>query len=74
MSMPNSAVRVRYIGDDLSITTYVHEYTGYAWPVADDRDEPGDVADVVGLMVFVPDDDPRKRFEVRDEDLEELAE
>jgi hypothetical protein len=30
------------------------------------------VADV-GLMVFVPDDDPRKRFEVRDEDLEELA-
>jgi hypothetical protein len=73
MSMPNSAVRVRYIGDDLSITTYVHEYTGYAWPVADDRDEPGAVADV-GLMVFVPDDDPRKRFEVRDEDLEELAE
>jgi len=73
MSMPKSAVRVRYIGDDLSIT-YVHEYTGYAWPVADDRDEPGDVADVVGLMVFVPDDDPRKRFEVRDEDLEELAE
>jgi hypothetical protein len=72
MSMPNSAVRVRYIGDDLSIT-YVHEYTGYAWPVADDRDEPGDVADV-GLMVFVPDDDPRKRFEVRDYDLEELAE
>jgi hypothetical protein len=73
MSMPNSAVRVRYIGDDLSITTYVHEYTGYAWPVADDPDEPGAVADV-GLMVFVPDDDPRKRFEVRDEDLEELAE
>ena len=72
MSMPKSAVRVRYIGDDLSIT-YVHEYTGYAWPVADDRDEPGDVADV-RLMVFVPDDDPRKRFEVRDEDLEELAE
>ena len=72
MSMPNSAVRVRYMGDDLSIT-YVHEYTGYAWPVADDRDEPGDVADV-GLMVFVPDDDPRKRFEVRDYDLEELAE
>ena len=70
--MPNSAVRVRYMGDDLSIT-YVHEYTGYAWPVADDRDEPGDVADV-GLMVFVPDDDPRKRFEVRDYDLEELAE
>jgi hypothetical protein len=50
----------------------VHEYTGYAWPVADDRDEPGDVADV-GLMVFVPDDDPRKRFEVRGEDLEDLA-
>ena len=73
MSMPNSAVRVRYIGDDLSITTYVHEYTGYAWPVADDPDEPGEVADV-GLMVFVPDDDPRKRFEVRDYDLEELAE
>ena len=72
MSIPESAVRVRYIGDDLSIT-YVHEYTGYAWPVADDRDESGDVADV-GLMVFVPDDDPRKRFEVRDEDLEELAE
>ncbi len=72
MSIPESAVRVRYIGDDLSIT-YVHEYTGYAWPVADDWDEPGDVADV-GLMVFVPDDDPRKRFEVRDEDLEELAE
>ena len=73
MSMPKSAVRVRYIGDDLSITTYVHEYTGYAWPVADDRDESGDVADV-GLMVFVPDDDLRKRFEVRDEDLEEVAE
>ena len=70
--MPNSAVRVRYMGDDLSIT-YVHEYTGYAWPVADDRDEPGAVADV-GLMVFVPDDDPRKRFEVRDHDLAELAE
>ena len=73
MSMPKFAVRVRYIGDDLSITTYVHEYTGYAWPVADDRDEQGAVADV-GLMVFVPDDDPRKRFEVRDEDLEEQAE
>jgi hypothetical protein len=72
MSMPKSAVRVRYIGDDLSVT-YVHEYTGYAWPVADDRDAPGDVADV-RLLVFVPDDDPRKRFEVRDEDLEELAE
>ncbi len=72
MSIPKSALRVRYIGDDLSIT-YVHEYTGYAWPVADDRDEPGDVGDV-GLMIFVPDDDPRKRFEVRDYDLEELAE
>ena len=72
MSIPKSALRVRYIGDDLSIT-YVHEYTGYAWPVADDRDEPGDVAGV-GLMVFVPDDDPQVRFEVRDYDLEELAE
>ena len=70
--MPKSAVRVHYIGDDLSIT-YVHEDTGYAWPIADDRDEPGDVTDV-GLMVFAPDDDPRQRFEVMDDYLEELAE
>ncbi len=72
MSIPRSAVRVRYIGDDLSIT-HGRETTGYAWHVADDLDEPGDAADV-GLMVFTPDDDPRARFEVRDDDLEELAE
>ncbi len=72
MSIPTSAVRVRYIGDDLSIT-YRYETTGYAWPVADDPDEPGDVTDV-GVMVFAPDDDPQVRFEVEDYDLEELAE
>jgi hypothetical protein len=72
MSVPRSARRVRYIGDVPGII-YRNETTGYAWPVADDPDQPGDVP-AMGVMVFAPDDDPQVRFEVEDYDLEELAE